>query len=220
MAHIHTLRSGEPPEIGPAEAFHVNNKWPGQTGFGQALFDAAETNLAARANVVLYKDGIKVGAADVVRYTDRTIHPLLREIALGETPAALQGQQVVVDYEDSNGIWGAGQALGREPAAVDEDAQELDPVEQAQQNVGLDENQPVTRIQIRMPTSELIVGQFNYTHTVENLRTFIRSAHPSIGERPFRLRVLFPSRTLNAPPEMTLDAADLVNVSLTLEFLR
>ncbi|KAI1717582.1 NSFL1 cofactor p47 [Ditylenchus destructor] len=206
MAPVNTLRAGETPDIGTAADFHVNNKRRGQHGFGRALYDAALTNLAAKANVILYNDGVKVGDADVVRIGTS----LLGILCFKETPDVLQGMEVNLVYEESRGLWGAGQELGQE------DGQELDPVEVAPQEVNLDGSQPVTTIRVQMPPPHAeIVGQFNHTHTVRDLHAFVRTAEPSLADRAHRLMV-GPS-ILIAPPSATLEAAELLDATLTLE---
>ncbi|KAI1717583.1 hypothetical protein Ddc_10025 [Ditylenchus destructor] len=106
------------------------------------------------ANVILYNDGIKVGEEEPVRYTDRDIHPLLSDIALGilyphianvilYNDGIKVGEEEPVRYTDRD-IHPLLRDIALGSIKIIKGAQELDPVEMAQQEVNLDGSQPVT----------------------------------------------------------------------------
>lgn len=78
---------------------------------------------------------------------------------------------------------------------------------------GIDESKPSTSIQIRLPTGSRLVGKFNTTHTIGDVKSFILSSEPRIKE-DFKLVVSFPRKVLTDDSE-TLEAANLLNSSLT-----
>jgi hypothetical protein len=53
-------------------------------------------------------------------------------------------------------------------------------VQKAQKEVNLDEKKPNTRIQVRFPDlPEPVVGRFNHTQTIDQLRAFIVAYVPT-----------------------------------------
>eukprot|EP01135_Chromosphaera_perkinsii_P005926 Nk52_evm12s372 gene=Nk52_evmTU12s372 len=72
------------------------------------------------------------------------------------------------------------------------------------QELNIDESQPVTSIQIRLGDGTRLVSKFNTTHTVGDIRDFIRSAKPDT--RAFTLMTTFPRKELNEDSETIADA--------------
>lgn len=47
-------------------------------------------------------------------------------------------------------------------------------MQKAQEEVGVDQSQPTTRVQVRFPDiQQPVIGRFNDIHTVNQVRTFI-----------------------------------------------
>jgi UBX domain-containing protein 1 len=65
--------------------------------------------------------------------------------------------------------------------------------EQAKNSVSVDSSRPVTTVQIRLADGSRLVGQFNHSHTIADVRRFITvypllkshviRAVPSVGDR-------------------------------------
>mmetsp|Transcript_42073 Transcript_42073/g.105554 ORF Transcript_42073/g.105554 Transcript_42073/m.105554 type:complete len:187 (-) Transcript_42073:133-693(-) len=74
---------------------------------------------------------------------------------------------------------------------------------------GIDENQPATSIQIRLADGSRMVAKFNLTHTVGDIRRFIRISRPDMATA-YQLMTAFPSAALS-DNEQTIQAAGLQN---------
>lgn len=46
-------------------------------------------------------------------------------------------------------------------------------LKEAQEAVKLKDGEPVTRLQIRLPSGQRLVGQFNHDNTVDDVRSFV-----------------------------------------------
>jgi hypothetical protein len=76
---------------------------------------------------------------------------------------------------------------------------------------GVDEAAPTTSLQLRLADGSRLVARFNTTHTVGDVRRFIRAARPSAS--PFTLATAFPAATLT-DDDATLEGAGLLNAVL------
>ncbi|CAG9135037.1 unnamed protein product [Plutella xylostella] len=76
--------------------------------------------------------------------------------------------------------------------------------------LNLDETQPVTSIQFRLPDGSRLAGRFNHTHTVGQLRQYIVTALPIYQLRTFVLQTTFPSAELTDDSQ-TVKEANLLN---------
>mmetsp|Transcript_11446 Transcript_11446/g.32497 ORF Transcript_11446/g.32497 Transcript_11446/m.32497 type:complete len:158 (+) Transcript_11446:658-1131(+) len=74
---------------------------------------------------------------------------------------------------------------------------------------GIDVSQPATSLQLRMADGGRMVAQFNLSHTVGDIRRFIRASRPDVVGA-FRLMTAFPSHEL-ADNSQTIEAAGLKN---------
>ncbi|KNE71266.1 hypothetical protein AMAG_15509 [Allomyces macrogynus ATCC 38327] len=70
----------------------------------------------------------------------------------------------------------------------------------------VDATQPTTSVQVRLADGTRLVGKFNHTHTVGDLRQFVRRARPQ--QRTFSLSTTFPMK------ELTEDTATLAEAGL------
>lgn len=62
----------------------------------------------------------------------------------------------------------------------------------AQENLKVDESQPITSIQLRMPDGSRLVMRVNHTHTVGDIRHFVQTAQPAYRTTDFGLMTTFP----------------------------
>lgn len=89
-------------------------------------------------------------------------------------------------------------------------------LESAQKEVNVDTAKPSGKIQIRQPNGHRIVGQFNESHTVEDVRTFVVSALPDYAAMPFRLRTVYPNKTIEEENQ-TVVAAGILNAVVVIQ---
>ncbi|KAF9992557.1 hypothetical protein BGZ79_002922, partial [Entomortierella chlamydospora] len=74
----------------------------------------------------------------------------------------------------------------------------------------VDGSQPVTSIQIRMADGTRMVGRFNHTHTVNDIRGFINASHAGESSRSYVLQTNFPKKDLE-DVQQTIKDAGLLN---------
>ncbi|XP_048487258.1 NSFL1 cofactor p47 isoform X2 [Plutella xylostella] len=181
----------------------------------------------------LYRSGFTVDAGALRRYSDPEHAEFLNCIRRGEIPAELSeaGGEVRVTLEDrrheecptgapaaARAFSGKGHLLGSPtPPTVGATAPVAADVQDAAANeraaiaaLNLDETQPVTSIQFRLPDGSRLAGRFNHTHTVGQLRQYIVTALPIYQLRPFVLQTTFPSAELTDDSQ-TVKEANLLN---------
>jgi len=74
--------------------------------------------------------------------------------------------------------------------------------------VKVDETQPTTSVQIRCGDGSRLVGKFNHTHTVKDIRRYIDGQKASKGA--YDLCYSFPQKPINDESQ-TIAAANLLN---------
>lgn len=74
----------------------------------------------------------------------------------------------------------------------------------------LDESLPSTLLQLRLADGTPVIGQFNYNHTVGDIRAFIDASSPNATGSYQLQTVGFPPTTLN-DPNQTIEQAGLAN---------
>lgn len=60
---------------------------------------------------------------------------------------------------------------------------------------GPDDGKPITSIQIRMPDGQRLVGRFNHTQLVRDIRSFVAAARPGLPVPPIMMTG-FPSKAI------------------------
>lgn len=60
----------------------------------------------------------------------------------------------------------------------------------------LDQNQPITTLQIRLGDGSRLTQKFNLTHTVGDIRGFINAGNPGMSSRSYVLMTTFPNKDL------------------------
>ncbi|XP_019855814.1 PREDICTED: NSFL1 cofactor p47-like [Amphimedon queenslandica] len=83
--------------------------------------------------------------------------------------------------------------------------------------VVVDHTKPVTSVQIRLADGQRLVGKFNHTHTVADIRQFITDSHPEMKNKNFVLLTTFPNRTLSEV-SLSLAEANLLNAVVVQRF--
>ncbi|KAI5644639.1 SEP domain-containing protein [Phthorimaea operculella] len=180
----------------------------------------------------LYREGFTVDDGALRHYTDPENAEFLGCIRRGEIPPELSGGggEVRVSLEDrrheecprqgsrTQAFQGKGHMLGSPtpptvgataPVAADVNDRAANQ-RAAQAAVGLDTSKPTTTIQFRLADGSRLTGQFNHTHTVNDLALYVSRAEPAYQLLHFTLLSSFPSRELS-DPQKTLQEANLLN---------
>jgi UBX domain-containing protein 1 len=76
----------------------------------------------------------------------------------------------------------------------------------------VDESKPTTSLQLRLYDGERMVARFNHTHTLADVRRFIRASRPDMSA-PYTLNTAFPPAPVK-DEGATLEAAGLLNAVL------
>uniref|UniRef100_A0A803JP96 NSFL1 cofactor p47 n=1 Tax=Xenopus tropicalis TaxID=8364 RepID=A0A803JP96_XENTR len=222
-----------------AVAVDRTTKSPGESSKGPIPFWGGGRSLSeGGVHVVLklWKSGFSLDEGELRSYQDPANAQFLEAIRRGEIPAELrrlaQGGQVNLDMEDHRdedyvkpkvsfrAFTGEGQKLGSTAPNVPSAAS---PRQQAQNEanasswVALDNNEPVTSIQIRLADGGRLVQKFNHSHRIRDIRLFIVNARPAMALSSFVLMTTFPNKDLREE-ELSLKEADLLNAVIVQRF--
>nr|CAD7616887.1 unnamed protein product [Timema genevievae] len=85
--------------------------------------------------------------------------------------------------------------------------------EQAKDSLNVDKALPTTTIQIRLADGSRLIGQFNHTHTIGDVRSYITIARPQYQNQNFSLLTTFPSKELS-DNSVTLSDAGILNAAV------
>ncbi|CAG2053956.1 unnamed protein product [Timema podura] len=85
--------------------------------------------------------------------------------------------------------------------------------EQAKDSLNVDKALPTTTIQIRLADGSRLIGQFNHTHTIGDVRSYINIARPQYQNQNFSLLTTFPSKELS-DNSVTLSDAGILNAAV------
>ncbi|KXZ55366.1 hypothetical protein GPECTOR_3g495 [Gonium pectorale] len=80
---------------------------------------------------------------------------------------------------------------------------------------GVDESKPTTSLQLRLPDGSRMVARFNHTHTVRDIRRFVRASRPDLTAA-YQLMTAFPNKVVEGE-DQTLEAAGLINAVIILK---
>lgn len=183
----------------------------------------------------LWKEGFSISDGAVREYADPANREFLESVRRGEVPAELireaRGNEVHLNMEDHRheeyvplkpkvkAFSGKGHVLGSpSPATIgitmplDEKDRTINE-EQAKNSVSVDSSRPVTTIQIRLADGSRLVGQFNHSHTIADVRRFITVARPQYEHQAFSLLATFPRKELSDTAQ-TLDEAGILNAAV------
>ncbi|KAK0422714.1 hypothetical protein QR680_007741 [Steinernema hermaphroditum] len=184
----------------------------------------------------LWTNGFSIDDGPLRTFNEPGSREFLTEVMQGKMPKELveqYGQNIDVQMQQKGTEYvppkkkpfsGQGHAVGGAPTFDDinvaplgrEERAEL--LAQAESDVGLDESQPVTRIQIRFPDNERLVARFNHSHTVEAVRSFIVTANPTYAYRPFQFMGGFPTKPIE-DESASLKDAGLINSMVIVKYI-
>ncbi|KAJ9592503.1 hypothetical protein L9F63_015820, partial [Diploptera punctata] len=183
----------------------------------------------------LWKEGFSINDGQIREYNDPENREFLDSVRKGEVPVELvreaRGSEVHVNMEDHRhedfitlkpkvkAFSGRGHVLGSPSPATIGITKPLDEKdraaneEQARSSVTVDSAQPLTTVQIRLADGSRLIGQFNHSHTIADLRRYITTARPQYEHQNFSLLTTFPSKELSNN-EQTLDEAGILNAAV------
>ena len=182
-------------------------------------------------NLTFWEDGFSIEDGPLMRYDDPANAETLQAINSGRAPLSLLnarfGQPVELRVSRRTNekytppppppmepFGGSGNRLGSvAPAPQPTPAAAGAAPAAAAAGAGgfqLDHSQPVTQIQIRLADGSRLVGRFNHTHTVADIRGYINASQPGMASRPYILQTSFPPQPL-ADESQNVKDAGLVN---------
>ncbi|XP_071957050.1 NSFL1 cofactor p47-like [Antedon mediterranea] len=202
---------------------------PSQTVHGQKL---KKEEKEMHCKVKLWKNGFTINDEELRDYKDKKNATFLGSISKGEIPHELlqqaRGGEVHLDMEDHReeeytapkpkvkAFSGVGNLLGS-PApnviATASSAASSSSGSVGQQAIQVDTSQPHTSIQLRLADGSRLVGKFNNTHTLGNIRNFIVASRPQYAGQNFALMTTFPNKEYRVDNE-TIEDAKLQNAVL------
>lgn len=192
----------------------------------------------------MWRNGFSIDDGDLRGYDDPQNREFLVSVMAGRIPKELineaKGGEVHVNMEDHKEeefkkpkasvkpFQGSGFVLGSvvpsvagessssaaaasAPVSADKH-KELE--ESAQREIGVNANEASTTIQIRMPDGRL-QAKLNHSHTVGDLRRYIRLARPNLAAANFSLLTTFPNKELTDDSQNLKDAG-LINAAILL----
>jgi len=207
----------------------------------QVIPGAREPEPARSVTLKLWKTGFSLDEGPVRDYHNPANKEFLEYIKRGEVPQELireaRGREVHLQMEDHRteeflskksrfqAFGGEGHALGNPapdvvnsvPAAAAAAATGAVDLNAAESNaktaLNVQENEPTTNVQIRLSDGSRLIGHFNHTHTIGQIRQYIRTARPQYGSQPFSLLTTYPSRELG-DDLVSLKDASLLNATI------
>jgi len=177
-------------------------------------------------NLSFWRNGFSVDDGPLLRYDDPANADMLKAINQGRAPLTLlkvaHNQPVDVrvarrldeDYQPPpkappKAFEGSGHRLGGiSPTVVSSSsvssASSASPAPLS--HLEIDNNQPVTSVQIRMSDGSRQIAKFNHTHTIRDIRNFINASRLGESSRSYILQTAFPSRELSDEGQTIADA--------------
>eukprot|EP01098_Paradermamoeba_levis_P012015 TRINITY_DN5194_c0_g3_i1.p1 TRINITY_DN5194_c0_g3~~TRINITY_DN5194_c0_g3_i1.p1 ORF type:complete len:313 (-),score=71.88 TRINITY_DN5194_c0_g3_i1:26-964(-) len=210
---------------------------------GHNKLSSEEDNQDHHQNVVkvsLYKNGFTVGKGELRGYEEPDSLKFFSQLDKGEIPSEIQKQnsakEILLDLVDlrqqnfsSNkpqytAFSGAGHSLSSSPSSSSSSSSQSSSSPSASSSsspstpsLQLDSSKPVTSVQIRLPDGSRLVGKFNHSHTVQDLKNYIDQIKPQ--PRQYQLLASF-SRQVLSEHNQTLEEAGLLNAAVLLQFLQ
>ncbi|CAD5117720.1 DgyrCDS6467 [Dimorphilus gyrociliatus] len=179
----------------------------------------------------MYKNGFIVGDDDELRpFTNPENAKFLRDISSGHIPQELinkaEGGEVFLDMEDHReeeyvskkktvkAFTGYGQALGGEVSAPEAASSNIGSSVDSVRKPEVDPSKPTTNIQIRLANGSRLIAKLNTSHTVGDLKDFVRSERQEYAEANFVLMTTFPNKVYSEE-DKTLEEAGLLGSAMT-----
>jgi len=179
----------------------------------------------------LWRQGFSINDGDLRVYDDPENREFLTTVMRGQIPLELRqmGNVVSVDVEDHRtkdykisatvvkDFKGSGHTLGSPSPKVENsssisEAASLVSVKLAEP-IKVNKDEPTTMVQIRLADGSRISSQFNFTHTIRDIRQFVLHSAPQYTGQTFILLTSFPTTELNNEDE-TIEKAGLKNSTL------
>lgn len=179
-----------------------------------------------KKRIVMWKNGFTFDNGPLRNYNDPVNAAFLEDIKQGKMPREIQqmGADLLVELMDSrnedyveppkvfNSFTGSGNKLGSAsttPVTTTTTSSTSSSVTNADP-IKVDESQPTTSIQIRCLDGSRLVGKFNHTHTVADIRKFIDGQKPKSNYDLFHS---FPVKPIGDESQ-TISTAGLLNSSI------
>ncbi|CAD7077120.1 unnamed protein product [Hermetia illucens] len=182
----------------------------------------------------LWSQGFSINDGELRPYDDPDNKEFLETVMRGQIPHELRemGNVVSVDLEDHRhedfkkpatavkSFKGSGHTLGSPapnvepsiPSTPSSGSQE-DNQKRAAEQLKVNTEAPTTMLQIRLADGSRLSGQFNHSHTIDDIRQYIVTSRPQYENRTFILVTSFPTKELSDGSQ-TIEQAGLLNASL------
>nr|CAD7461750.1 unnamed protein product [Timema tahoe] len=165
-----------------------------------------------------YKDSLTVRQAIKCKPCGRLLTRIFLLMPLSDSSApatvgAVTMQSIVDSYipPDASFRYPAPATVGAVKPADEKDRTANE--EQAKDSLNVDKALPTTTIQIRLADGSRLIGQFNHTHTIGDVRSYITIARPQYQNQNFSLLTTFPSKELS-DNSVTLSDAGILNAAV------
>lgn len=176
----------------------------------------------------LWKNGFTVDESLLRSYEDPANREFLESIERGVPPKELirqsAGAEVNLDMQDHRDeeytppkgkyvIYNDGYKLGSPTPSVISNTtveEQQNNEELAKKTFNLNENMPVTQVQIRLSNGSRLIIKANPTHKIADLRRYINQARPEYSQKRYLLLMTFPNKEISNE-EQTLAEANLLN---------
>uniref|UniRef100_A0A1I7W0R1 UBX domain-containing protein n=1 Tax=Loa loa TaxID=7209 RepID=A0A1I7W0R1_LOALO len=201
------------------------------------LVESSISSSPQEVALVMWENGFTVDDGPLRSYSDSPNHSFLQSICEGHIPSEIirqyPGKTIDIRMErrqeqyvvEAKPFSGQGQRLGElvPIIAVAENSKrrtsnganpansgfvDSDCVKKAQEAVKLVDGEPITHVQIRLPSGGRVVGQFNHNHTVRDIRNFLVIAAPDYAFQPFNLMTTFPNKVIEEENISLKEAVD------------
>lgn len=190
----------------------------------------------------LWKDGVSMNDGPLRRFEEPSSKAFIDALMDGRIPDEVRlehGNNILVNMQrfetefiapKQKPFSGTGLALGRqgtghtvpiEGSSTDSEAFLADHqkcINEALENIQLNEGEPMTQIQIRFPDNTRTTVRFNHNHLVAAVRSFIVTGFPHYAAFPFQLLAGYPLKAI-ADESATLKEAGLVNALVSVKFI-
>jgi UBX domain-containing protein 1 len=168
----------------------------------------------------LWSDGFSVDDGPLFRYDDPANAATLNMINQGHAPLDLlnvqPNQEVDLELDNQKDnkyvqpkkkyvpFGGSGQRLGSPTPGVESSSSSqpatstpILSASSAAPSVTVNETEPTVRLQIRLGDGTRLTSNFNTSHTIQDVYSFVSAASPASQQRPYVLMTTFPSKDLD-----------------------
>uniref|UniRef100_A0A8D8V109 NSFL1 cofactor p47 n=1 Tax=Cacopsylla melanoneura TaxID=428564 RepID=A0A8D8V109_9HEMI len=183
----------------------------------------------------LWKEGFSINDGELRAYTDPANAEFLSSIKRGVVPTELlrdaKGGEIHMSMVDNRHetyvapkpqvkpFCGQGHTLGSPvpttigQTKVFDEKDRLANENAAKESVQVNSSEPTTSIQIRLSDGSRLIGTFNHTHTLNDVRSYINTARPQYETSDYGLMTAFPSKELTDNSQ-TVKNAGILNAAI------